>query len=77
MNPNKIINTVILSVVILAISGALYPTLLSYVNNITGTYSNTAILSIISVLYWILISAGMVLYWVKAFGVGGMGGKTY
>jgi hypothetical protein len=87
--PQKLINVIIFTVVILAIAGAMYPTIDSYVTNITTTtycvagnlgrncngstgwgvdtaYSNTALLVIIRALYWILISAGLVIYWVKS-----------
>lgn len=68
MNPEKIIYATIIVVVILAIAGSLYPTLVTYVNNITGSgWTGTAIVAIISVLYWILVGAGIVLYFVKSF----------
>jgi len=71
MEPKKIINSVIMAVIVLAVAGALYPTLTTYINNITGSFANTGILTVVSVLYWILISAGMVMYFVKSFGIGG------
>lgn len=77
MNPKGLINAVITTVVILAIAGALYPTVQTYITNITGTYANTSILTVVSVLYWILIAVGIVLMWVKGFGVGGMGGGKH
>jgi hypothetical protein len=69
IDPNKIVNAVIMMVVILAVAGALYPTLMTYINNITGTFSNTGILVVVGVLYWILIAAGLVLYMLKSFGI--------
>ena len=71
MEPKKIINSVIMAVIVLAVAGALYPTLTAYINNITGSFANTGILTVVGVLYWILISAGMVMYFVKSFGIGG------
>lgn len=70
MNPGKVINSVILMIIVLAVSGALYPILQTYITNVTGSgYAGTAILALVSTLYWILISAGIVLYMMKSFGV--------
>jgi hypothetical protein len=75
MNPEKVIYAVILTVIILAVSGALYPVMQTYITNITGSgYAGTAILVVLSTLYWILISAGVVIFWLKSFGIK-MGGK--
>lgn len=75
MNIEKIIYSVVIIVVVLAVAGALYPTLATQVTNISGSgFGGTAMLVIVSVLYWVLISASVVLYMVKSF-LPKMGGK--
>jgi hypothetical protein len=72
MKVEKIIYSVIITVVILTVAQALYPTMSAIITNITGSgYAGIGILTVLTVLYWILISAGLVLYWVKSFGIGG------
>lgn len=76
MNPEKLIYAVIISIVVLSVAQALYPTLSDYITNITGAgYGGTAILAVVATLYWVLISAGVVLFWVKSFGIH-MGGRN-
>lgn len=92
MNPQKVINVVVIAIILLAVSGVGYSLLAGYITNITGSsycvpgtiaatcngtvgygtitaYSNTLLLTVISGIYWILISAGIVLYFIKTFKV--------
>lgn len=76
MKVEKIIYAVIISVIVLSVAQALYPTLAAIITNITGTtsYTGTAILTVLTAIYWVLISAALVLFWVKSFGIS-TGGK--
>lgn len=67
MNIEKVITELVLIIVFLYVANAMYPPLLDVITNITGTYGNTAMVLLITILYWILVSASVLLYFVKVF----------
>jgi len=76
MNPNKMVYTVIMSIVILAIASGLYPTLVTYIDNITGSgFTGALLVGVISAIYWILVGAGVIFSFLKGFGISNIFGK--
>jgi hypothetical protein len=72
-NPGKIIGTIILIIIVLAVAGSLYPTFTEYIDNATGSgFTGTALLSVASVLYWIIISAVVLLSLIEGLGLSKM-----
>lgn len=70
MDANKMVYTVIISIIVLAIASGLYPTLVTYIDNITGSgFSGAILVGVISAIYWILVGAGVIFTFLKGFGI--------
>ena len=70
LNLGKVIYTIIMIVVTLAILVGLYPTFADYIDNITGSgFVGTAILSVAKSLYWIITGAVILLEFIAGMGL--------
>lgn len=69
-NIGKIIITVVMIVVSLAVLVGLYPTFSEYIDNVTGSgFGGTLILVVAKTLYWIISSAVIILEMLVGFGL--------
>ena len=75
VNIGKAIGTVILVIIFLAVTTSLFPTFQGFIDNATGAGSNatgftgTAILTVAGVLYWIIVSASVILALMEGLGL--------
>lgn len=70
MNLGKVIYTIIMIIVTLAVLTGLYPTFAEYVDNVTGSgFTGTAILAIAKSLYWIIAGAVVLLEFLVGMGL--------
>ena len=70
MEPKKFLFTIIMTIVILSIAGGIYPSLLTTINNITGSgWTGTAMLVVVSIIFWILTASGVILFLMDGMGI--------
>lgn len=70
MNIGKMIVTIILIIVYLSVAVAMYPVLTEFVDNVTGSgWTGSAIVAIISTLYWIIVGATSLLGFILGMGL--------
>ena len=70
MNIGGAIVTVILIIIFLGVTSGLYPVFIGYINNVTAEgWAGTALLVILGTLYWIIVSAVVILGFLEGFGL--------
>lgn len=70
-NLGKLVMTVIMIIVTLTVASSLDDTLFDTIDNVTGDgFVGTALLAIVQTLYWLIISAVVIVEMILGFGLG-------